>query len=218
MRVAIDPGVANDADAHQWLDRTLYKIEDGWHVWDTANHAGLDEVQVTTWVRDSGERVHEMLVASIQRAAWTLEPHGRSVRVKAEPQESDELTPEDAARLAEEPLWILIENRNTDGLFVERVVKELDGALSELWDRDGNPIRFDSVGGKGQMPQEIERRTAGVPHRPRFVAVIDSDRKAPGDDASADAPFTELMNSIPGTCSPGWEPERWVMCIPTNPS
>ena len=69
MRVAIDPSVANDPDAYQWLDRILYKIEDGWHVWDTANHAGLDEVQVTTWVRDSGERVHEMLVASIQRAA-----------------------------------------------------------------------------------------------------------------------------------------------------
>ena len=152
MRIAIDPCVADDPHAHQWLDRILYKIEDGWHVWDTADRAAPDEMETTAWIR-SGERVHEMLVASIQRSAWTIEPHGRSVRVKAKPSNSDELTPEDAARLAEEPLWILVENRISDGAFVKRVVKELDGALGQMWDRAGGPIRFDSVGGKGQMPR-----------------------------------------------------------------
>ena len=31
------------------------------------------------------------------------------------------------------------------------------------------------------MPQEVERRAREVPYRPRLVAVIDSDRKGPGD-------------------------------------
>jgi len=34
VRIAIDTSAANDPDAHQWLDRILYRIEDGWHVWD----------------------------------------------------------------------------------------------------------------------------------------------------------------------------------------
>ena len=128
-----------------------------------------------------------MLVASIQRSAWTLAPHGRSIRVTAHPCTPDELTPEDALRLAEEPLCILVENRISDGPFVERIVEELDESLHDLWKRRGNPIRIDSVGGKGQMRQEVERRTSGKPCRPRLVAIVDSDRKSPGADPSKDA-------------------------------
>ena len=128
-----------------------------------------------------------MLVASIQRSAWSLAPHGRSIRVTAHPCTPDELTPEDALRLAEEPLCILVENRISDGLFVERIVKELDESLHGLWKRPGNPVRIDSVGGKGQMRQEVERRTSDKPYRPRLVAIVDSDRKSPDDDSSPDA-------------------------------
>ena len=188
MRIEIGPRVANDPDAHQWLDRILYKIDDGWHVWDTTDQVS-DEMEATTWIRDrgaQGEWVRTMLVASIQRAAWTLAPHERSVRVTAAPSTPAELTPEDAFRLADEPLWILVENRISDGAFVERVVKELDQSLRTLWNQPGTPVRIDSVGGEGQMPREVERRTQGMPYRPRFVAVIDSDRNAP-----AAAPSTE---------------------------
>ena len=187
MRIEIDPCVANDPDAHRWLDRILYKIEAGWHVWDTADQEVPDEMEATTWIRDSGERVHEMFVESIKRAAWTLEPHGRSMRVTAHPSTADELTPEDASRLADEPLCILVENRFSDGPFVERIVKELDAALHNLWNLSDDPARIDSVGGKGQMPLEVERRTQRKPYRPRLVAVIDSDRKAPVAKPSTDA-------------------------------
>ena len=190
MRIVIDSSVANDPDVHQWLDRILYKIEDGWHVWDTADQPDPDEMEATTWIRDrgvQGDWVREMLVASIQRGAWTLAPHGRSVLVTAHPRTTDELMPEDAFRLADEPLWILVENRISDGAFVERVVKELDESLRTLWKRPGAPIQIDSVGGKGQMPQEVQRRTERVPYRPRFVAVIDSDRKAPDAGPSTEA-------------------------------
>ena len=37
------------------------------------------------------------------------------------------------------------------------------------------------------MPQKIENRTRALPYRPRLVAVIDSDRKGPGDAESQDA-------------------------------
>ena len=128
-----------------------------------------------------------MLVASIQRAAWTLKPHGRSVRVTTNPSTPDELAPEDAARLSEEPLCILVENRFSDGAFVKRIVKELDRSLHELWGLYSKPVRIDGPGGKGQMSQEVERRARGIRYRPRLVAVIDSDRRNPGASASKDA-------------------------------
>lgn len=190
MRIEIDPSAANDPDAHQWLDRILHKIEDGWHVWNIADQPDSDEMEATRWIHDpgrQGDRVREMLVASVQRSAWTLAPHGRSVRVTAHPCTPDELTPEDALRLAEEPLCILVENRFSDGPFVKRIVEELDESLRILWNRPGEPIRIDSVGGKGQMRQEVEHRRSGQPYRPRLVAIVDSDRESPDDDSSLDA-------------------------------
>ena len=90
-------------------------------------------------------------------------------------------------RLADEPLVVLVENRDSDGAFVERAMSELDKALRGVWKRVPEPIRFDSVGGKGQMPKEVEKRARAVPYRPRLVAIIDSDRKGPGDSESGDA-------------------------------
>ena len=189
MRIAIDVSAANDPDAHRWLDRILHRIEDGWHVWDLTDTSDADAVDAARWIRDrgmQGQWVRELLVASIQRSAWTLAPHGRCVRVTVQPAAPDELAPEHACRLADEPLVILVENRNSDGPFVERVMKELDGSLRRLWDRPGVPIRFDSVGGRGQMQQEVANRTQTSP-RPRLVAIVDSDRKGPGDLESTEA-------------------------------
>ena len=181
MRITIDPTVANDPNAHQWLDRILYTIDDGWHVWEVAEPE-LELLRNTTWIRDratQGDWVHALLVASTQRAAWTLAPHERTVRVTTNPTSSDELTPRDALRLAAEPLCILVENRFSDGAFIERIVHELDPSLYRLCGYPNDPVRIDSVGGKGQMALEVDRRTHGKPYRPRLVSVIDSDRRTP---------------------------------------
>ena len=185
MRIEIGSVAADDPDAHQWLDRILHKVDDGWHVWDTTNQPEPNELEGTSWIRDrgaKGEWVRELLVASIQRGAWSSEPHGRRLQVVTFPKGAEELAPENAGRLAEEPTVILVENRNSDGVFVERVVAALDRALNALWQRPGRPIRIDSLGGAGEMAAEIERRTRDLPYRPRLVAIGDSDRKGPNDD------------------------------------
>ena len=190
MRITIDISVANNRAAHRWLDRMADRIEDGWHVWDLTDTPDADAIEATTWVSDPGRQSHrlrELLVASTLRGAWTLAPHTRRLRVTAHPAAPDELAPEQACRLADEPLVILVENRDSDRSFVARVVTELDKSLHGLCRREGEPIRFDSVGGAGQMPQEVERRTGAVPYRPRLVVVIDSDRKGPEDSESRDA-------------------------------
>ena len=51
----------------------------------------------------------------------------------------------------------------------------------------GEPVQFDSVGGKGQMADEVDRRTQDRPYRPRLVVIVDSDRKGPADEVSNEA-------------------------------
>lgn len=205
MRIVVDSQAANDPDSYRWLDRILYRIEDGWHVWDTTDDEDTAAVLATTWISDrgtQGEWVRSMLVAAIRRDAWSSVPHGRSMRVTDFPRAADELTPEDACRLADEPLCILVENRISDGAFVERIVKELDESLRNLWDRPGEPIRVDSVGGKGQMSDEVERRSHGRPYRPRLVAIVDSERRAPG--ATPDAAANRLDRACARANLPCW--------------
>ena len=160
-------------------------------MWDTASEPAPGAIEASTWIRDGGRqggRVRELLVASIQRGAWTFAPHGRRLRVTARPSAADELEPEDAFRLADAPLVILVENRVSDGAFVKRVVTELDKSLHGLWRQPGEPIQFDSPGGVGQMPTEVERRAQGGRQgrrfRPRLIVIADSDRKGPDDTVS----------------------------------
>ena len=193
MRFEIDVSAANDPDAHGRLDRILHTIQDRWHVWDTGHELDIEALEASTWVRDQGRQgkiLREMLVKSTGREAWEFRPHGRRVRVTLQPDGEGELSPEDATRLAEEPMIILVENRNSDGAFLDRVMTELDKPLhkySKDWKTEKGPVRFDSVGGKGEMSNEVERRTQGRRYRPRLVAIIDSDRKGPNDEASHDA-------------------------------
>ena len=190
MRITIDISAADDPEEHRWLDRMLDRIEDGWHVWDLTDVPDAAAIRATTWIGDpgrQGSRLHDLLVASTRRGGWTLAPHTRRLRVTKRPAAPNELAPEQACRLADEPLVILVENRDSDGPFVARVVTELDKSLHGVLRRPGGPIQFDSVGGAGQMPLEVERRVRAVPYRPRLVAIIDSDRKGPGDTESRDA-------------------------------
>ncbi|MCY4658881.1 MAG: hypothetical protein OXF93_03585 [Acidobacteria bacterium] len=205
MRITIDISVADDPAAHRWLDRILHRIEDGWHVWDLTDTPDVAAIEATTWVSDpgrQGHRLRELLVAATLRSAWTLAPHTRRLRVTADPAAAGELAPEQAYRLADEPLVILVENKDNDGAFIVRVVTELDQSLHGVWRSAGEPIRFDDVGGADQMPQEVRNRAEGAPYPPRLVAVIDSDRKSPGDSESKNA--RRLRNTCDKHGLPCW--------------
>lgn len=187
MRIQVDPSAANDPNAHAWLDRILYKVEDGWHVWETNTASEVTDLEASTWISgrgQQGEWVQELLVQSVRKSAWGSGPHERLVLVTAYPNSSDELLPETGARFAEEPMIILVENRNSDGVFLERVVAELDKPLNRVWQRRGNPIRLDSVGGVGEMEAEVQKQIEKYPFRPRLAVVVDSDRKGPDDTGS----------------------------------
>ncbi len=189
MLIEIETSVADDPAAHRWLDRLLHKIGDGWHLWDVT---GLERFSETTWICDRGRAgawVSELFVAATRRSAWSGPgPHGRRLRVTNAPNGSEKLSPESAARLAEQPLVVLVENRVSDGHgFLGRVIHELDHDLRKLLKMSGEPLQFDSVGGKGQMVEEVTRKCASSQVRPRLVVMVDSDRKGPEEKPSLEA-------------------------------
>ena len=71
MRIEIDPKAADDPESHQWLDRILPRIYEGWHVWDTTGQSNPDTLSATTWISTGGKRVKELFVASTSRNAWS---------------------------------------------------------------------------------------------------------------------------------------------------
>ena len=196
MIVQITPAAAADATAHRWLDTILRKVEDGWHIWEVT---GLETFSDSSWVADRGSAgtwVQELFVAAVRRSAWgSNAPHHRRLRVVQTRIQHDELTPEKAARLAEEPFVVLVENRFSDRAFLTRVVRELDHRLARLLNNVTEPIRFDSLGGKGQMARYVEERCVRSSPVPRLAVVVDSDRATPT------APPSKEARKLLATCS-----------------
>ena len=183
MRIEIETSVANDSDAHQWLDRIIYTVVDGWHLWDTTDHLDSSEFETTTWVRDrgtQGEEILELFKRSNKPEAWnSSELHTKRIRVTSNPSSGHELNPKDAVRFAQQPLCILVENEFSDGLFLKRVVDELDEVLSNYWNQDTKPIQVDSVGGITQMPMAVKGKVDQASVRPRLFVIADSDKDSP---------------------------------------
>jgi len=153
--------VANDADVHGWLDRILHKVSDGWHLWDTTQELDTSAFEATSWISNrgtKGDEIFRLLQASIRQGVWNFSLHNRQINVTNNPSCSNEFNSEEAARLAEMPVIILVENRHSDGLFLKKVVDVLDRTLSRYWNLPGGPVQIDSVGGIGQMPLEISEK------------------------------------------------------------
>lgn len=188
MRIAIDERAADEPEALHWLNRILNRVEDGWHIWDVS---GLEQYQDSALFNDEGvvgRQARDLFHAAVSRSAWTSDQalHGRRIRVTLAPIGNDDLAPKSASRLADEPLVILAENRESDGAFLSRVFQELNPKLWRWWSRDTSPGRFDSLGGKGQMKTEVQRKGRQFP-KPRLVVVVDSDRTAPAEEPSLEA-------------------------------
>ncbi|WP_157174488.1 hypothetical protein [Thiocystis violascens] len=138
------------------------------------------------------------------------------------------LAPNVAARLFTQPLCICVENRFTDGLFLDAILSVLAPAELKVF-LDGcaaKPFRCDSGGGNGELPKIIESRVqeftaTGLPLR--AIVFADSDARFPGhisDDAKVIADLCEahallclilskraIENYIPDEVLQGWATE-----------
>lgn len=182
MRVLIDTSVADDAGSLRWLTMIQHRFEDQWHLWEVVD---ADALLKTTWLRDpghAGASAREVLKKSLVRLGYPTRLHRRTIRVVGEETGSPkflDLSPEMAARYLAQPLVILLENRRSDGAFLDAVVATLGGdELARHWDRQPCPVRKDSLGGKGQMLDHVKQQAARKPP-PRLLVVRDGDGDGP---------------------------------------
>ncbi len=107
------------------------------------------------------------------------------------------LSPEKAVQLLQKPLVVLMENRNTDGAFLDAVLAVLgDPELLRLKQLRDQALKYDSVGGSGELKKLVKHEhekseAADVPFR--AVVFTDNDSRFPGD-------ISKMANEIRETC------------------
>lgn len=183
MRVVIELSAADDPEAHRYLTSILNLVEQGWHLWEIHDEEGL---LGSEWLRDPGStglHAGELFKKSIVRSAYPSKLHRLLVRVTSRPERKLELTPADALRFLGQPLEVLLENRRSDGDFLDAAVETLgDEELQEHWRREPCPVRKDSLGGTDQMGHHV-RSQAQRSLPPRLFVLRDGGGDGPREKA-----------------------------------
>lgn len=179
------------ADDTQWrfLDQIICKVIDGWHDWHIEDPKSVEE---TEWLKGKGrDWLRELfqkaaLATSYPRASWS---HQRLVLVSSLKKEPEALPPKQAAEYASAPLAILMENRFTDGIFLDTALNLLaSDEVNEQRRIAPSSIYYDSPGGNGELPKLIidyatRAKTKDIPIR--VVVFTESDGTVPGENQKA---------------------------------
>jgi len=149
MRVVF--GVDVLADGSAWVDLSgiLAKVADGWHFWQIDDIAATE---ASEFVAAMGER--KLLEESVRAGAWSAaRPHRRLISVTRQGSPLGESwEPREARRLAETPLAVLVENRFSDGAFLDAVLAAFS-APETLRIKASGGLVYDSGGGVGELPK-----------------------------------------------------------------
>jgi hypothetical protein len=170
------------------IDRLVDRLADEVHLLEIP---GADLLQGSGWygaARPTRKKVLLNALAKPPRVANDHRgPHVRTYEV------FDHSSAKLADRLAHTPLKIIVEDRESDGVFLDIVVEELGWqSLRELWVKSKavTPRAVESVtaSGKDAMPQRITREAADAKKADiplRLFVLLDCDARWPGDDRAA---------------------------------
>ena len=91
--------------------------------------------------------------------------------------------PDNALKLLNDSLYIVVENSNSDRIFIETIAKafnkvKITEAINKEW------IKFDAGGGGGEVPKRIDFHLKKT-YKPRIYILVDSDRENPTDNHHA---------------------------------
>jgi hypothetical protein len=186
MRIVFNQRVLADSSSWQWLDRVLEAVENEWHLWEILDPEVIEQSE---WMQQAGRNqrpLRELLEISARRGAWRGHggPHAVILFVDIESHAPCVLDAKSAARCVRAPLVVLMENAESDGLFLDAVLDVLSSpALLALRRLQPTPIQYDSPGGSGELTKRLERALGdpawkGIPRR--FVVLTDSDAQEPG--------------------------------------
>jgi hypothetical protein len=158
LKFILSTSALNDDDSVlSLIDRLVDRLGEEVHRLDVLD---LDLLQESLWYQKARSTRRAVLMSALTKPPTVVNdrqgPHVKTVEVLDA--ESARL----ADKLAHTPLVILVEDRESDGVFLDLVVEELGWpALRALW-KNGRTVtpraaELDTAGGKGSIPQRIEK-------------------------------------------------------------
>lgn len=182
MRVRIAADACAEQIHWRFLDSIIGKVADGWHVWQIEDP---DAIEQTGWL-DGRPWLRELFQKAALVSTYPANPDFPQCNLLVGcAADSSALSPPQAAEYVNTPLTILMENRNTDGLFIDILLDLLAlDAVNEQRKNAPDAIRYDSPGGGGQLPKLIADYAQRAENKNiplRVVVFADSDGEIPGE-------------------------------------
>jgi len=184
MLVKIDPTLYNSEKYFHILDEILLIFNSKKHQWFIEK---ADEILNSEWLEpESAGRRNRKRVEDIQKttvASAYIDKRKKEFMITiilCDLKTMYHYNPENALKLLHDALYIVVENSNSDKIFIETIAKtyskrEIIEAIEKEW------IKFDTEGGTGGIPRRIEFHYNKT-FKPRLFVFVDSDRENPTDE------------------------------------
>ena len=186
MRVVFCRDVLDDSTQWSRIDRIFDFFENGRHVLDIED---IDEVLESAWLDSEDSRTsrrnRELLEKCLTDAEYSANraslAHRSTIAVDCQTDDKNghRLRPDDARSCLGRPVYLVIEDTESDGAFVKGLIRAYGrSALDCALDKDWLELRR---GGGSKVRAELEQLLAkNIPGPRRIAALIDSDRLFPG--------------------------------------
>lgn len=185
MILKLDLAILNDGGAFGFLDHLMIIIQSGKHVLQFQTD-DLDIVFASDWFNGLGERLQDSTYELLKKSAVNssfisnseLQHRGIYI-IKSGFDQPD--TIDNAIKIFEENLYIIVEDIENDQLFITRLLevyknagKNIKRALDRGW------CKFSHAGGKTRAPAVINNhfKARAQPFKPRLIVIIDSDKRS----------------------------------------
>ncbi|MCP4107997.1 MAG: hypothetical protein GY749_21040 [Desulfobacteraceae bacterium] len=184
MKVRFEKSVMNDPTAWSVLDLIVQHFLDGRHAWDVDD---LENIEQSQWIQTdidgrAGKRNLEVLYKCYTDSVYPRhgsKMHSITITVTDHGKSDKELTPDDARSCLDMPAYIVVENSESDGAFIEAMIHALgrrellDSHTEGWWD-------FEHLGGFGEIGKRIDQIIARTVGPLRIFVLADNDRLYPG--------------------------------------
>ncbi len=188
MIVKIEPTIYNTEKYFDILDQILFLFYSGKHNWYIKN---VEEIIDSAWMKIEvagtwkKAKVDDLIKTAVKSVYIDKNKQKYIITVlNSDNETAYSYNPDNALKLLNDSLYIIVENSNSDRIFIETIAKafnkvKITEAISEEW------IKFDTEGGSGGIPRRIDFHFKKT-YKPRLYILVDSDRENPSDNHHAE--------------------------------
>lgn len=201
MRVSFSQEALDDAGAFRHLDRIIYDIEDGRHEWHIDDP---DAIEQSRWFQGHRASLRVMLEkAAIRPTPRKPRRLHQTLLIVGADTPPGALSPGKAVQFLQTPLKILMENRNTDGAFLDAVLAVLADPETVRLKEELEALVYDSPGGNGELKklvEDVHEKALWKGHPPRAVVFTDSDGPRAGQMSDQAKAVAETCQTLGMPC------------------